>query len=44
MAVTTHDSELLIQFRDPATKEKAYTQPHPKIPGKTLLAYPSHGS
>ena len=26
MAVTTHDSELLIQFRDPATKEKAYTQ------------------
>jgi len=25
MAVTTHDSELLMQFRDPATKEKAYT-------------------
>ena len=25
MAVTTHDSELLIQFRDPATKEKGYT-------------------
>jgi hypothetical protein len=25
MAVTTQDSELLIQFRDPATKEKAYT-------------------
>jgi len=25
MAVTLHDSELLIQFRDPATKEKAYT-------------------
>ncbi len=25
MAVTTHDSELLIQFRNPATKEKAYT-------------------
>src|SRR6201992_3346155 len=25
MAVTTSDTELLIQFRDPATKEKAYT-------------------
>jgi RNA polymerase sigma factor (sigma-70 family) len=25
MAVTTQDSELLLQFRDPATKEKAYT-------------------
>ena len=25
MAVTTQDSELLMQFRDPATKEKAYT-------------------
>ena len=25
MAVTLQDSELLIQFRDPATKEKAYT-------------------
>ena len=25
MAVTTHDSELLSQFRDPATKEKAFT-------------------
>ncbi len=25
MAVTTQDSELLVQFRDPATKEKAYT-------------------
>src|SRR6185436_19982161 len=25
MAVTIQDSELLIQFRDPATKEKAYT-------------------
>lgn len=25
MAVTTQDSELLIQFRDPATKESAYT-------------------
>ena len=25
MAITTQDSELLIQFRDPATKEKAYT-------------------
>ena len=25
MAVTTQDSELLSQFRDPATKEKAYT-------------------
>jgi RNA polymerase sigma factor (sigma-70 family) len=25
MAVTTHDSELLVLFRDPATKESAYT-------------------
>jgi len=25
MAVTTHDSELLSQFRDPETKEKAFT-------------------
>ncbi|MDF2187218.1 sigma-70 family RNA polymerase sigma factor [Paraflavitalea sp. CAU 1676] len=25
MAVTTQDSELLVQFRDPATKESAYT-------------------
>ena len=25
MAVTTQDAELLLQFRDPATKEKAYT-------------------
>ena len=25
MAVTTQDSELLMQFRDPATKESAYT-------------------
>ncbi len=25
MAVTLQDSELLVQFRDPATKEKAYT-------------------
>src|SRR5438034_11455622 len=25
MSVTMQDSELLIQFRDPATKEKAYT-------------------
>src|SRR6266481_5998192 len=25
MSVTMHDSELLIQFRNPATKEKAYT-------------------
>lgn len=25
MAVNTHDSELLLQFRDPATREKAYT-------------------
>jgi RNA polymerase sigma factor (sigma-70 family) len=25
MAITINDSELLIQFRDPATKEKAYT-------------------
>lgn len=25
MAVTHHDSELLVQFRDPATKEYAYT-------------------
>jgi len=26
MAVTTHDSELLTLFRDPATKEKAFTE------------------
>jgi RNA polymerase sigma factor (sigma-70 family) len=26
MAVTTHDSELLILFRDPETKEKAFTE------------------
>ena len=25
MAVTSQDSELLAQFRDPATKESAYT-------------------
>src|ERR1044071_8592907 len=25
MAVTTQDSELLVRFRDPATKESAYT-------------------
>jgi DNA-directed RNA polymerase specialized sigma subunit, sigma24 homolog len=25
MAVTTQDAELLLQFRNPATKEKAYT-------------------
>jgi RNA polymerase sigma-70 factor (ECF subfamily) len=25
MSVTMQDSELLMQFRDPATKERAYT-------------------
>ena len=38
MAVTTLDSELLSQFRDPATKESAYTGIIKKIPGKALLA------
>ena len=39
---TTSDSELLVQFRNPITKEKAYTY-HKKIPGKIILAYAPHG-
>ncbi len=37
------DSELLMQFRVPATKEKSLYGYNPKIPGKTLLAHSSYG-
>ncbi len=39
MSVTMLDSELLMQFRDPATKEKAYTAIIRKYQWTTVLAH-----
>ena len=44
MALTTiSDSELLLEFRNPVTKEKAFTSIIKKIPGKTILAPETNG-
>lgn len=37
------DKELLVQFRDPASKERSFTFIIKKIPGKALLAYSPYG-
>jgi hypothetical protein len=44
MGVTIQDTELLLQFRDPETKEKAFHGYYKEIPGKAVLAYPADGS